>query len=134
MFMTVLSDFIPHYLFIISLSLQLLVPGRSVLSDVSPLLLTQSSGVSERDTQGDTDFFYTAHNLMPSSLTSQSEGWADQSTSLPIIFNETDVQVQGTLEVPNESMADRSCHNSYEKQQDQHSPKHNEISDHGEWP
>lgn len=107
---------------------ELLVSGQSVLSHGSPLLLTQSSGVSERETLGDADFFYTAH--MSSSLTDQNEGWADQSTSLPISLNETDERVQGTSEEPNEWVTDRSCHDSYQKHQDQHSPKHTEGSSH----
>lgn len=123
--------FITHNSFI-SLSLQLLESGQTVLSHGSPLHLTQSSGVPERDTQGDADFYYTAQNFMSSSLTNQSEAWADQSTSLPISFNGTDGLVQGTSEGPNEWVADRSCHNSYQKHHDQHSSKHTEGSNHGE--
>lgn len=129
MFITV---FITHS-FIFS-CLQLPVPAQTVLSHDSPLHLTQSSGVSERETQGDADFFYTAQNIMSSSLTNQSEAWAEQSTSLPISFNGTDGQVQSNSEGSNEWVADRSCHNSYQKHQDQHSPKHTEESNHGEWP
>ncbi|XP_056607619.1 serine/threonine-protein kinase 11-interacting protein isoform X2 [Triplophysa dalaica] len=109
---------------------ELLESGQTVLSHGSPLHLTHSLGVPERDTQGDADFYYTAQNFMSSSLTNQSEAWADQSTSLPISFNGTDGLVQGTSEGPNEWVADRSCHNSYQKQQDQHSSKHTEGSNH----
>lgn len=100
------------------------VPGQSLLSHVSSLHSAQSSEVIGLQ-KGDADFFYTAHDHMSSYLTNQSVALADQSTSVPITFNKTDGQLQGSSEGRfNEWVAD----SSYQKNQDQHSPKHTERS------
>ncbi|XP_077055298.1 serine/threonine-protein kinase 11-interacting protein [Siphateles boraxobius] len=107
-----------------------LVPGQSFLSCGSPLHLTQHS---EASSEGATAYFHTAHSFLSNCLTSQNEAWVDQRTSQLINFSTTDVQVQGSSEGFKEKVADNSCYNSYQKHQDQQSPKHTEVSSNGQF-
>ncbi|XP_016382184.1 serine/threonine-protein kinase 11-interacting protein-like isoform X3 [Sinocyclocheilus rhinocerous] len=107
-----------------------LVPGQSLLSRGSPLHSPQHSEVS---TEGATAYFHTAHNFLSNCLTNHNETWVDQRTSQLINFSTTDGQVQGNSEEIKEKVAENSCNNSYQKHQDQQSPKYTEGSNNAQF-
>uniref|UniRef100_A0A671LIT8 Serine/threonine-protein kinase 11-interacting protein n=1 Tax=Sinocyclocheilus anshuiensis TaxID=1608454 RepID=A0A671LIT8_9TELE len=97
---------------------------RDNMVQPNPLHSPQHSEVS---TEGATAYFHTAHNFLSNCLTNHNETWVDQRTSQLINFSTTDGQVQGNSEEIKEKVAENSCNNSYQKHQDQQSPKYTEA-------
>lgn len=94
----------------------------------SPLHSTHHSEASTEETAS---YFHTAHSFLSNCLTNQNETWVDQRTSQLINFITTDRQ--GSSEELKEKVTDNSYYNSYQKHQDQQSPKCTEGSNDGRW-